>query len=151
MRVPRLRPFETAHDPLAMKLDYAIFGAAATVKPDGMFSLLDGGMVWLNARDFPATCPQLVLVAQLSFADSECDKDYGTVVKVYSPSEEYLAPDRSLTMRPRKSGAADSNSFIAVYHFDGFTVGMEGAYRFCIFLGEAPLGEARLHVRKAAQ
>ena len=115
-----------------MKLDNALFGYCAVIQPNGLFSLLNGGLAWVGVSGFPAKCNQLVLLAQFSFEPDECGKEYPCTVKVTSPSGDVLNPSQEITLKPifHPKRIQPANTFLGLYNYDGFTFQTKGLHIF---------------------
>ncbi len=129
-----------------MKMDFAIFATHATIRSDGVFSLLDGGIAWIEANSFPAVCLNLSVLAQFSFDPAECDKNYECTAKVSSPDGNTLEPNLSVTLSPalNKRHPENSSTFTAHYLCDRFYLERAGFYRFAFHVGDLRLGEIAL-------
>jgi len=129
-----------------MKLDFALFANHAVVRPDGLFSMLDGGIVELEATSIPAMCPNLSLMARFSFDADECGKEHKCVVKVTSPSGNVLEPDAAIVLKPTLNTRHPSirSTFTAHFGYDRFACQEAGTYRFSFHVGESFVGDATL-------
>lgn len=136
-----------------MKLDFAMFANSAMLSPNGLFGVLDGGLEWVMTSSFPALCPNLVLLARVSFAPDECGKQYDCVVKVTSPDGSPLEPDLVVSLKPlaNKRHADRPSTFTAHYRYDRFAFQKAGFHRFCFFIGEVSLGEISLEAVTAVE
>jgi hypothetical protein len=134
-----------------MNLDYSVFSFAAIVEQNGLFGILNGGLEWLTAKSWPAAVQSLALLARFSFAPNECGKEYPCVVRVVSPAGAMLTPDLVVVLRPgvRARNPELNSSFVAVYRYPDFSFPMPGFYRFCFFIDDKQVGEAKLEAVQA--
>ena len=75
-----------------MKLEFAILANAASVAPNGLISMIDGGLEWLTAPSFPATQPSMTLVARIVFLPEECGRKYVLRTRIVAPTGDTLDP-----------------------------------------------------------
>ncbi len=136
-----------------MKLDFAIFADSAILADNGLFSLLGGGIEWIEAPALPATCQHLVLLARFSFEAGECGKNYECVVEVTDPGGNVLTPNLSVTLKPAANPThpESPSTFTARYGYDGFTMEHVGRYRFRFVIGDLSPGDAALEARVRAR
>jgi hypothetical protein len=129
-----------------MKMDFAIFATHATIRQDGVFSLLDGGIAWIEAYSFPAVCLNLSVLAKFAFAPAECGHTYECILKVKSPDGNTLEPKLSVMLNPvhNKRHPENPSSFTAHYLCDRFYLEGAGFYHFAFYVGDLCLGEVSL-------
>jgi hypothetical protein len=118
------------------------------MRPDGAFSILDGGITWASGKSFPFHLANLVLVARFSFGPSECGKEYNCSVKVSAPDGNVLQPDLVIILKPElhKRHPETNNTFTAKFQYDRIQFLQAGFYRFSIFIDDTAVGEAVFEV-----
>src|SRR5262245_37244472 len=96
----RRHSLSSRQDDRVMKVEYSIFAYSAILTPDGLFSLLGGGIEWVTAKSLPAVCRSLVLLVRLSLEPSEWSTTHECVVKVFDPDGNSLPPELVVTVKP---------------------------------------------------
>src|SRR5437868_1019848 len=111
-----------------MRIEYAIFATSAVIREaDGLFSMLDGGIVRLHAREFPANCRNLALLVRLYLESGESEMQHRCVAKAFGPDGNQVFPDLMVQIR---TISAKPNWFTAHFLFDGFPLEKPGEYVF---------------------
>lgn len=125
-----------------MKIDVAVFANHAVLRPDGLFSLLDGGLEWISVRELPAMCPNLALLARISFDPAECNREYEARVEVTSPTGKQMIPNLSVTLKPKLHARhpEQPTTFAAHFIYNGFVFEEAGFHRFEVKIGDTSLG-----------
>ena len=126
-----------------MNLDFAFFASHGEVYPDGLFSVIGGGITQFTVTALPAVTQSLVLMARVHFEQKECETEYVCAAKVMSPSGRALEPALQITMKTTKQAFP---TFTLLYRYNGFRFIEAGVYRFSLFVGETHVGDAALEV-----
>lgn len=127
-----------------MKLDFAIFAFHASVRPDGLFSVLEGGLAWITAPGFPAATDTLALLARIGFDPNECGRQYTCKLKIELPSGDIEIPEMVVAVNPVLHPYRVPQNYTALFRFGTFVFPVAGLYRFGIFVDDNRVGDAVL-------
>jgi hypothetical protein len=135
-----------------MELVYAFCAKFADVGPDGLLSVIGGGIDSVNVPQFPAAIAAIAVVGCVSVPLEECEGDHRLQIELFGPTGDRnpLEIDFPLDFHPRLDAPPRDPRMSFAVSLQNLLFGVDGRHQFRILVDSRQLGTIPFYVIRQA-